>query len=289
MFDTACHDGLGDSGKEILSAATARLPLPAKGARVNKALMLCLFLALFASFAYGRLGRVAVSTCALDLSLTEDDKASLMAGGVVLRAAGSASKLSLIGGGSGASILLDELQDLRPTYLAEVIRKMPYQGNEDLCDKIIDILIGLSGSVDIPYISSKGKVCSLYSSAEIISDTMMASGGRYFEVDILMHPIDMMRTRITVQSFSPKGEREYIRFTAVNEEPLCYHNIKVVGAKKTLSTLLITNDGNEWTMYAVCGARAIRLPLLDRSIRISFLNRIKGFCDYVVKKLDGNG
>lgn len=236
--------------------------------------------------AWGRAVRTVVSTCALELSLTEEEKSSLMAGDVVLRAVSSASKVSLVGGESGAAVLLDELQELRPTYLAEVIRKMPYKGNEDLCDKIVAILLSLGGSVRIPYISSKGKVCSLYRSADIVSDTVLDGGGREVVVDILMHPIDMMRTSITVLSYKPIGESEYIRFTATNDDPLRYHGMRVVGARKTLSSLLLTNDGAEWTMYAVCAANAIRLPFLERSIRISFLNRIKGFCDYVVSKLD---
>lgn len=237
-------------------------------------------------FAWGRRELAHVSSGELELSLQPDDVPVLLSGGVVLHDLGNVSRVSLVGGGSGAVTLLGELQDLRPTYLAEVVRKMPYRGNEDLRDKIVAILLGLGGSVRIPYISSKGNVCSLYRSAEIVSDTVADNGDREVVVDILMHPIDMMRTKITVEQFQVPGERAYVRFTASNEDPLRYHNIRVVGAHRTLSALLLTNDGNEWTMYAVCGANAIRIPFLEKSIRISFLNRIKGFCDYVVSKLD---
>lgn len=247
--------------------------------------LLCSFIAVGIS-ARSRRNMTGVSTCGLELALTQDDKGLLETGGVVLRAVGNVSKISLTGGDSGAEVLLGELKLLKPTYLAEVIRTMPYEGNEDLPDKLVDILLELGNNVHIPYISSKGKECSLYRSATIKSNDVLEDGERVVKVDIVMPPVDVMDTKITVKTVEEEGEREYVRFTATNVDPLRFHNIKVVGEKKTLSALLITNDGEKWTMYAICGANAIRLPFLEQSIRISFLNRIKGFCDYVVAKLD---
>lgn len=214
-------------------------------------------------------------------NLPEKDQKTIAEGGIVVRALGGVSKMSLGGSNEGASRLADDLRALKPTYLAEVIETMPYEGNEDLPDRLMSILVDLDGYVSIPYKSSSGKIYDLYKSAKILSDETDESGGRTIRADIVMNPFETIETTITLA----RGG-DFTRYSAVNDNDIRCRGIRCAKKRKMLSALLLTVDGGEWTLYAVCGAAAIRVPFLERRIRLSFLNRIKSFCDFVMEKLE---
>ena len=66
--------------------------------------------------------------------------------------------------------LIDEIHDLNPKYLAEVIQIKPYIGNEDLPQRLEEILNNVPDYAGIPYFSERAQQWyNLYDSAVITS------------------------------------------------------------------------------------------------------------------------
>ena len=79
--------------------------------------------------------------------LTSDEQQRLANGELVIRNIGKAKNISINGINSTLSKTIDTIEDLNPSYLAEVIRMVPYVGNEDLLEKLRPIILNVEDYV----------------------------------------------------------------------------------------------------------------------------------------------
>lgn len=178
--------------------------------------------------------------------------------------------------------ILSTMKKLDPTYVAEIIKVIPYEGNEDLRDKINLILLRVKDYVGIPYYSERNKKWyDLYSAAEITNATIKNELTQ-IDCNFTMSPFGKFKSKIEIIE-AP----DYYFYTTRNMEKLVYHNkFTAVKPEKMISCITVFRDGDNWILYAIGGAAIPKLFFLEDRVETSFMNRIKTFCDFVFKKLD---
>jgi hypothetical protein len=228
----------------------------------------------------------AVAVCAMPFNnsrISDNEKAQLKAGKVLIRNIDYASKMCLESNNTGAKKILQDISDLHPSYLAEVIQIRPYAGNEDLPQKLVESLMNVQAYAGIPYYSEQGnKWYDLYSSARIVSDSAREDGTVHdIKADLTMEPFGVIHTSIELYN-TP----DYVYYVTTNDNALWYFDkFKCVNPQKMKSAILLFRDGDNWVLYGAGGVNTIKVLFFERRIETSFINRIKTFCNYIFEKI----
>lgn len=181
-----------------------------------------------------------------------------------------------------ADELLSIINDLNPKYLAEIIQYKPYEGNEDLPDRLNEILNNIPSYAKIPYYSERhDKWFDLYDSAEI-TETFIQDNVKTIKATLVMQPFDKVEETINI-----KTEGETIFYVAQNENTLRIFDNKMdaVFPQRMKICILLFRDEDRWVIYGIGGVNAPRIPFFTERIQVSFINRIKTFCSFIFKKL----
>lgn len=214
-------------------------------------------------------------------NLSSEEKERLENGEVVIKNISSVSKMCLSSSSKNAEELLSDFKELKPIYLAEVIQIKPYEGNENLCDNLSDILSNVQGYVGIPYISSGGGLYNLYDSADIKSVSETENGETVIEVDLFMEPFETIPSTI-----SYKKSEDSLLYKNTNSEEIYFKGFKALKKRKMLSEVVMFREDDYWIIYAAGGVDTVRVPFVETKVRNSFLNRIRTFCTFVINKLN---
>ncbi len=215
-------------------------------------------------------------------NLTEAEKQIISSGEIYIKNINYQKYMCLNKGiNDNGNYLIEEIKDLNPKYLAEVIQIKPYAGNEDLPERLEDLLNNVSDYAGIPYYSERAEAWyDLYSSAEIVNRTQK---GNRTDIDavFVMEPFDVVQEKITMYN-----EDESILYFAVNQNKLRYlDKFDCIWPKKMKICILLFRDGDNWVLYGIGGVNAPRIPLFTERIQVSFINRINTFCSFIFKKL----
>ena len=172
------------------------------------------------------------------------------------------------------------VKNLNPKYLAEIIQKKDYKGNEKLPDKIEALLKNIPDYAGIPYYSERHKkYFDLYSSAKIVSETKNGNTTT-IKAELDMEPFGIVKEDITIEKHD-----DYLLYTAVNTNDLKYDGFTCVGKGKLKVYIYLYKKDNKWIIYGIGGVNAPHFPFLTDRIRTSFINRIKTFCNFIFTKL----
>lgn len=176
--------------------------------------------------------------------------------------------------------LLSVIDKLRPKYLAEVIQYKPYKGNEDLPDRLEDMLNNVPDYAGIPYYSVRAEEWyDLYDSATIVS--RVQDGNRTeIKADLEMSPFGTVKETMEIYR-----DAEVICYVAENDNLLRYYDkFDCVYPHKMKICILLFRDVDKWILYGIGGVNAPRIPFFTERIQTSFINRINTFCSYVFAK-----
>jgi hypothetical protein len=224
-----------------------------------------------------------LSAQSFNSKLSKDDRSLLAEGKVLIRNIDYSSNMSLESANPGAVKLKDAVKALHPSYLAEIIQMRPYAGNENLPERLQQTLLAIPEYAGIPYYSEHGGTYyDLYSSAEIISDTLSEDGKTHqIQADLNMEPFGVVHTPITLET-----DEKYVYYIQSNSNDLWYFDkFKCVDKKKLKCAIVLFRDGDNWVLYGAGGVNALRIPFFDKRIETSFINRIKTFCNYIFEKI----
>lgn len=176
--------------------------------------------------------------------------------------------------------IVREVKDFNPKYLAEIIQVKDYKGNEDLPEKMAQILNNISAYAGIPYWSERHeKYFDLYSSAKITSSNK-EDNKTYIKADLEMDPFGLVQEDIYCEK-----NKDNLYYSAVNTNNLKYEGISVVGKGKLKVYIYCFHIDDKWYIYGIGGVNAPHIPFLTDRIRTSFINRIKTFCNFVFTKI----
>lgn len=213
-------------------------------------------------------------------NLSKSERALLESGKTVIRNTGKVKKICI---NEKASPVVEKalkvIKDLDPNYLAEIIQKYPYEGNEDLINKIDVVIQDVPSYAGIPYWSVQHeRYFDLYTTAKVKS-VRNSGNTTYINADLLMKPFGNIDT---FMSITKTPDTYYYESTNLND---LKYTIKCVGKKDMKSVIVVFRQGDEWILYAMGGVDALSVPFLSGRIETSFMNRIKTFCSYCFSKL----
>jgi hypothetical protein len=213
-------------------------------------------------------------------NLSKEELAKLEKGEVIIRNTGSIKNICLESDNEKVQQALKVIRDLDPSYLAEVIQIRPVTANEHIITELKPILTDIPAYIGIPYWSERHqKFFDLYSDGKIISrkDTGNTSS---IHAILTMSPFGDIDTDISIDT---SGDFLFYRNTNLND--LYYDKIKCVRQQNMKSIITVFKDGNNWILYGLGGVEAPKVFFLKNRIEVSFMNRIKTFCNFVFKKL----
>ncbi len=214
-------------------------------------------------------------------NMSKEDLSRIEKGELVIRNIGKAKNISLTPVNSVAKKAIDTIEDLEPAYLAEVIKVLPYEGNENLIESLAPMLLDVQSYVGIPYYSERAeKYYDLYSSAQIKS-LEENEGNTKMNAILEMEPFGYIDTDIYMEN-SP----ETIYYEMTNLNKLRYHDkFTCAKEKKMKSIITVFRHGDSIVLYGIGGVDAPSIFFLRDRVETSFMNRIKTFCSYFFAKL----
>ena len=219
-------------------------------------------------------------------NLTADEKKTLDKGEVLIKNIGNPKHMSISKGyNQTADALLDEIKDLSPKYLAEIIQIKPYKGNENLPEVLESLLYNVSDYVGIPYFSERAqKWYNLYDAAEITSEKIInltpSKTEKELSADFVMDPFGTIHETIQLKRTS-----DSVFYSSVNLNKLRYKDeFDCVWPKKLKICIILIRNGDNWILYGAGGVNAPRIPFFTERIETSFINRIKTFCNFIFTK-----
>ena len=218
---------------------------------------------------------------AFNEKLTNEEKTVVASGEVFIKNINYFKNMSLKAGNTElGDKLLKEIDELNPKYLAEVIQIKPYKGNEDLPQRLENILNNVPDYAGIPYFSERAQQWyNLYDSAVITSKTDSINGST-IKADLQMEPFGIVNEVIEITKSS-----ESILYSAINTNKLRYlDKFDCVWPRKMKICILLFRDGDNWVLYGIGGVNAPRIPFFTERIQTSFINRINTFCSFIFKK-----
>lgn len=213
--------------------------------------------------------------------LTDEEKEKLSAGELIVKNINYKRNICLNENLSKFSDnLLKEIDDLTPKYLAEVIQYKPYEGNEDLPERLEEMLNNVPDYAGIPYYSVRAEEWyNLYDSASI-TEIIEKEDSKIIKADLEMSPFGTVNEEIEIK----KNESEVL-YIATNKNTLRYYDdFNCVSKNKMKLCIYLFRDGDNWVLYGIGGVNAPRIPFFTERIQTSFINRINTFCTFVFNK-----
>ena len=181
--------------------------------------------------------------------------------------------------------LTEEIKQLSPKYLAEIIQIKPYKGNENLPEILTGLLYNVSDYKGIPYYSERNKkYYNLYDSAEIQKETIITQNAyktsKQLEALFVMEPFDKVYETINLTQTTNS-----VYYSSINNNKLRYKDeFDCVWPKKLKICIILFRDGDNWVLYGIGGVNAPRIPFFTERIETSFINRINTFCSFIFSK-----
>lgn len=208
--------------------------------------------------------------------LTSQEQDKLNNGETVIKSLKNYRNFSINTDVSGVKLIQDETKNIKPAYLAEVIKKVPYEGNEDLLTKLEVILTDVNGYVGIPYYSEHNGIwVDLYSSCNVLSQNKEADNSNIV-CDLYMEPFGNITMDIKTQTYP-----DCYVYISQNTSSVKYSGITAVNKNKMKSLITVFRDGDEWILYGIGAVNAPDVFFMHDRIELSFMNRIKTFCNFV--------
>ena len=224
-------------------------------------------------------------------NLTQTDRQELLSGKTVYKNLKSVSNISL----TDTENVLKSIKELKPNYIAEIIRIIPVSKKPELINELYTILNDIPSYKGIPYYSERNDLwVDLYSEAKIIDKTESADWNSLINAEFYMKPFGTILSKILIKAghedfktvSSGKSDLTSLYYENINTSPVLYRDITCIKPQKMKSVIYVFKSGDYWILYGIGGADAPRLPFLTSRIEVSFINRIKTFCNYVFSKLD---
>lgn len=239
---------------------------------------------IFASPAFSQTNqnqKVTLPENLFNTKLSDSDKKTLESGEVLFTSIRNLKNIK-VNENQKTRQAIDVIRKLNPNHLSEIIQIRPYKGNENLVERIAEVLGDVKNYVGIPYFSERNqKWYDLYSEAEILS-IKKEKNVETIEERFYMKPFGYYTSEIKIEN---RGD--YYFFTMKNTEKLRYYDkFDAVGNGKMQAAIVVFRESDSWVIYALGGAKIIDVPFLVKRAEVSFTNRIKAFTTAIFKKLE---
>ncbi len=232
-------------------------------------------------FFYLCLFPVLITALPFNKNISSEDIAKVMSGKTIIRNVDNYKNLCITANNEGIKKAENVIYNLKPAYLAEIIKVIPIENNKSLDKEIQKLLVSISDYAGIPYYSEHGnKWYDLYSSAKILNKTITGNQTN-ITADLKMEPFGVINTDIVIIK-----NKNYTYYCSTNTNKMKYYDkFTCVYPENMKSVIILFKDNGNWILYGMGGVHALKVPFFDKRIETSFMNRIKTFCNYVFEKL----
>ncbi len=223
---------------------------------------------------------LSVEAAPFNKKIKQEEIARLEAGEVLIRNIDSYKDLC-INRTAETEKLYKGVFSLKPAYIAEVIKVVPYEGNEDLRERVNTTLLNLPSYVNIPYFSERTqKMYKLYDSAQI-KEINKDGADTVVSCELEMSLFGKFDAQIDIEETD-----SYYYYMLQNLDDLIYHG-KFTAVKKhnMQSYITLFRDGDNWILYSAGCVDAPKIFFLKERIETSFMNRIKSFCNFIFTQI----
>lgn len=215
--------------------------------------------------------------------LTEEEKAKLLNGEMLIRNVDTKKNMCLLGVNDNTNTILNSVDKLDPNYTAEVIRIMKDDEAREISvtDQLESILLRLEDYAGIPYFSERhNRYYDLYKKVEL-KNSVTNGDTRKMTATYAMDPFGVFDCDINLKK---NGDDLY--YMQENLDKLRYYD-KFTCVKPNNMHIYITSFKCEGytVLYALGGVAAPSIFFIRDRVETSFINRIKTFCQYMFEKL----
>ncbi len=244
----------------------------------KKIVILILLFGLVDFFAFGS------ETFPFNSNLSQSELEKLNDGGIVLRNIGTIKKICMEENVCQYSDeILRMFRDLNPSYLAEIIYKIPLENNSDLIEQAQKIFSDYSLYREIIYTDDyNGERCNLFRKSELI-DFSEENSIKVMNLDVRMDMLSEFKAQLLLK----EREGEFF-FSQINQSPLKWKFITAVGTKKMRAGICCFQNDGFWYVYALGGIKAPRIPFITKEIDHQFIGRIQDFAVFYIQKFNIN-
>lgn len=246
------------------------------------------FLFLYLYFSYNLFSQQNVKMSEIDFSvifnerLTDSEKNQLKNGDFVFNSIKSIKNVR-INKIKETEQDIETVKKVNPNHLIEVIKILPYEGNENLIERISEIMQDIDAYKEIPYYSEKHeRYFQLFEEAEIIS---ISKENEKLIIDerLLMNPLKSYTARIEAEN-----QGDYYFYTLRNTEKVKYLFLNAIKKEKMIAGVSVFRYGENWVIYALGGAYIFHGPFFSDFVEEMFCGRIKSFVLFMFQKLEAS-
>lgn len=213
--------------------------------------------------------------------LTDSQIQDLKSGKVIIRNLKSAKETSLSTSNVYANKFVNELKSTNPTHFAEVIQVRPYKDHENLIKELEELVSDIKSYKQIPYYAERqGAWAAMFTKSEVLSCSRGNLTNIYNAV-FRMPPFAQFKAQVSTTQI---GDTLY--FATVNKETIEYKVFDAVKAGKMECGLVLFRQGDYWILYGAGAVKTNDSFFLKKRVNTAFVNRIKDFSMYFIKKLN---
>ena len=212
--------------------------------------------------------------------LTESEKSALQNGEFVFNSISSVKNVR-VNHTKETEQDIETVKNVNPNHLVEVIKILPYAGNENLIETIALIMQDIDAYTEIPYYSQRHeRTYRLFVDAEILS-TKQENGILTIDERLLMDPFKPYTARVEAEN---RGD--YYFYTLKNTERVKYLFLNAIKKEKMIAGVSVFRCGENWVIYALGGAYVFHGPFFSDFIESEFCGRIKSFVIFMFTRLE---
>ena len=215
-------------------------------------------------------------------NLSLDDKASLIAGAMVVRTCSSAKKLSGLKNEAVMQSVLNEITSFKPNYIAEVIKIYPVKEDDDFVTKFSNMMTNITAEFTIPYYSSKAKKeMTLSLTYKNLTNDVNGSLSNATS-DFTMSPFGLISTAIHTECSNCT-----YWYNLTNTNKIKYKDfITCVGKGNMKLSLALFKSDDYWVVYGFVAADAPSIFFIRKKVEAAIVERAQAFCSYFFTQLD---
>ncbi len=215
-------------------------------------------------------------------SWKESELDSLNAGEIVIRNIKRTKKITLPEGMNPYSDKMIKIfEETNPCYLAEIIFKLPVEGNDSVMEQAVKIFSDASLYREIIYTDERENLVKpLFNEVDIHGQTKDDSrtiSSATLKLDMLSDFDVELATEISGNGFF---------FELKNTTPIKWKFINAVKPEKMLAIITCFEYKGYYYVYSLGGIRAPQIPFLTSEINYQFITRINGFTLFYISKFD---
>ncbi|MCR5316686.1 MAG: hypothetical protein K6E22_00520 [Treponema sp.] len=220
-------------------------------------------------------------SCFNSSKFTKEQIQDLKEGKVVIRNLKSPLESGLKTSNIYANKFLKELKATSPTHFAEIMQVRPYKGNENLIAQLANLVTDIKSYRQIPYYTERhGAWAAMFTKAEVVSVSRGNLTSVYNAV-FRMPPFAEFDAQVSTTQI---GDTLY--FATKNKGKIEYKIFDAVKPEKMECGLVLFREGDYWILYGAGAVKTNGSPFVKKRVNRAFVNRIKDFSMYFIKKLN---